>query len=183
MLKLNPPQPSLTAESSWLAKHFVWLNALIFQLVWFAAILLQQEAWPYVSALLLLHFYLSPTRRQDLPLLVGVSLVGMLVDSALSLSGVFVFADQAVLPLWLAFIWFHFSVALNHSLAWLRRLPILLVAVIGSISGSLSYLAGYRLGAVELPLGALSSALIIGALWALALPAFVHFSVWLKRRG
>ncbi|MCE2596184.1 DUF2878 domain-containing protein [Motilimonas cestriensis] len=183
MLKINLEQPSWAAESSWLAKHFIWLNALMFQLVWFAAILLQQDAWPYVSALLLLHFYLSPTRRQDLPLLIGVSFVGMLVDSALSLSGVFVFADQAILPVWLAFLWFHFAVALNHSLAWLRRLPLLLVALMGSISGPLSYLGGYRLGAVELPLGALSSALIIAVLWALALPAYVHFSVWLKRKS
>ncbi len=166
--------------SRWLTKHFIWINALVFQLVWFMSILWQQDGWPLALLLLLGHFYLSPCRRQDFTLMLGVSLVGIILDSSLSAFEVFVFAEQALIPIWLVLIWGHFALCLNHSLAWLRRIPLALVAVIGAIAGPASYLAGYRLGAVEIPYGSFISGLILAVFWALLLPAFVQFSARLK---
>ncbi|MCE2573131.1 DUF2878 domain-containing protein [Motilimonas eburnea] len=164
----------------WLVKHFIWVNALVFQLVWFSSILMQQDSWPITLLLLFGHFYLSPQRRQDVILMFGVTLVGIIMDSSLSALEVFVFADQVLMPVWLIFIWLHFALCLNHSLAWLRRIPLVLVALIGAVAGPASYLAGYRLGAVELSYGSVISGVIIAVLWALALPAFVQFSAKLK---
>lgn len=171
---------AVESVSRWLVKHFIWVNALVFQLVWFTSILLQLDSWPIALLLLIGHFYLIPNRRYDLTLMLGVSLVGIILDSALSALQLFVFADQALIPVWLVFIWFHFALCLNHSLAWLRRIPLALVAVIGAIAGPASYLAGYRLGAVELPYGSVISGLVLAVLWALLLPVFVQYSAKLK---
>ncbi|MEY3018087.1 MAG: hypothetical protein RL336_1222 [Pseudomonadota bacterium] len=148
---------------------FLWIQALGFQALWFTAVLGQNQ-WLVLSfALLASSVFFSPQRRADLKLW-PLAILGLIGDGLLTALGLFDF-DHA--PLWLATIWFGFVFTLNHSLRWLYNTRLILVATLGGISGTLSYLAGARLGAVNLPLGELLSAMLLASYWALLLPTLI----------
>ena len=74
-------------------------------------------------------------------------------------------------PYWIISMWMLFATTLNLSLKWLRDRT-WLAAVVGALAGPLTYVAGARLGAIELT--NLEAALAaLGAGWALMLPALV----------
>jgi hypothetical protein len=52
-------------------------------------------------------------------------------------------------------------------------MPMYLQALIGSVSGPLSYYAGYKMGSVALPEGVLKSLFILAVIWAVLLPVFI----------
>jgi hypothetical protein len=151
---------------------FFWAQAVGFQALWFSAVLGQNQ-WLFVGVtLLILSVATSPMRREDLKLW-PLALLGFAGDIGLSLAGLFQF-DQP--PLWLATIWLGFVFTLNHSMRWLTSLPLLGQAAIGALSGTLSYMAGHRLGAVELPYGQWLSAMVLATYWAALLPSLLFIS-------
>ena len=117
----------------------------------------------------MLHFYFSPSRRADFRVL-SIAFIGIAIDAGLALSGVFQFSQQ---PYWLGVLWFAFVLNFGHSLIFLRRVSGFWRGIIGAVAGSYAYLLSWQLGAVDLPLGGLMSALIIGAIWSVLLPALV----------
>ena len=66
---------------------------------------------------------------------------------------------------------------------WLQRLQRPFQAMIGAIAGTLSYLAGARLGAVDLPNGQGITALVLAAYWAALLPGLLMMSRRLTATG
>ena len=133
--------------------NFIW-----FQTIWWLVILMQSASIPYVLALFLLWFVLTPTRKIDGKLMLLVMLVGATIDSLLMYCSVFYFTEDAyvftalsmwMVPLWLVLLWGAFAATLAHSLDTLRSKP-LLAALVGGIFAPLSYLAGANFGAVDL---------------------------------
>ncbi len=151
-------------------------NALSFQLVWWASVLWANWSLLLTIPLLLLHFVLvtsienAPACHRDLHTMIRVGMLGVAIDALLTLLGVFEFNTS---PWWLDCLWLHFGLSLNHSLNFLRALPVFLQAILGGVFGSLSYLGGAHFYAVTLPLGMSTSALILALLWATLLPLFV----------
>ena len=155
-------------------------NFLGYQAVWFVAVLgaARGIAWPALAALAgfaAWQLALSRVRGADLRLMVLALGLGVLLDGALSLTGVLRYATPAPAlpsggaPLWILALWGAFALTLNHSLGWLRQRP-LLALLLGAAGGPLAYAAAARLaGAVALraPRGIAVAGLAAG--WAVAL--------------
>ncbi|MFG0379370.1 DUF2878 domain-containing protein [Pseudomonas sp. zbq_18] len=144
------------------------LNALLFQVGWFACIFGATRPWLLTVALACLaaHFIWIAHWRNEGRLVASVALFGCALDSFLLNLGVFDFAgDSRLLPAWLALLWALFATTLNHSLAWSAR-PWWLASVLGAVGGPLSYYAGAQLAGVGLPLGLWPTLLLLSALWA-----------------
>jgi hypothetical protein len=149
---------------------FSLYNVAAYQVAWFAVLIgaARGMAWAGAAVALLVcavHFAL---RRDAIELrLMGLCLaLGLIVDSTLSLSGQVRFEawSPGFAPYWMTTLWLAFATTLNHSLRWLMVRPAL-AAIVGAIGGPLAYLAGARLGALDIatPLTALP---LLALLWA-----------------
>ena len=147
----------------------VWFNALWFQITWFCAVLGRETLLPLTAGLILLHFYLVADRLRELRQLGLVALVGISVDAALSALGLFNFANDALVPLWLCGLWLAFATTFNRSLAFLADKPWLTVLA-GALVVPFNYGVGARVGAVEFGYSLPVSFIIMGAVWAILLP-------------
>ncbi len=154
-------------------RYFPLINAVWFQLIWFSVILYQQRAVPFLLVSILLHLLVSPTRKIDFYLLIFISMFGVFGDVLLSFTGMYQFPNNELIPIWLILLWCHFGFAFNHSLGWLSRFNIRLIALLGAIVGPLNYLAGHRLGAVDFSYSYLITLFSIGVIWAVNLPVFI----------
>ena len=148
----------------------VILQALWFQAIWFSAIFGQNEFALLLVCIFACHLLISKAWRSDLKIW-PIAVVGFCGDLLLTWLGVFEFA---AFPLWLAIIWLSFALTLLYSMAWLERFNIFGQAVIGGCTGCLSYLAGARLDAVELPFGIMTTAIILAVYWSILLPSMIN---------
>ncbi len=156
-----------------------WTQLLAFDGFWLLAVA-GQNPWVLLTILLLgLHFMFTPSRRADIRVL-WLALAGMTVDFILTVAGVFSFDHW---PLWLGVLWIGFVLTLGHSLRWMRRLSLWLLMITGALAGTGSYLAGWQLGAVSLPLGFWPSVLILALLWSVLLPVLVRLDRRLRRHA
>ncbi|MHC4375876.1 MAG: DUF2878 domain-containing protein [Planctomycetota bacterium] len=158
----------------------ILLNLLLFQAVWWTSVLGAANDRPLlgVGALLIfvaVHLALSSDRSRDLKVLAAVSLVGGLADTALAYADIYAFRTAGPggtpLPLWMWGLWANFSLTLFGALDWLRAKP-LVALVLGAVSGPLTYQGAVALGALELPRGGASLA-VLAVAWALLLPGLL----------
>lgn len=147
----------------------LWINALWFQSVWFCAVLGRETLLPLALALLCLHLVVVRDTLRELLQMTTVAAVGISVDAALSFSGVFLFPDGSLVPLWLCCLWLAFATTLSRSLAWLGR-NTLLAGCLAALALPLNYWAGQRLGAVEFGYPLPVTLAIMAALWAVLFP-------------
>ena len=155
----------------WLVANAVWL-----QVGWWACVLGAERPWLLwvVPMGVAVHLYLCPHRAAEARALLLVGLLGGALDSTLGALGMFDFDDKP-LPLWLALLWLVLACGLRHSLAWAGK-RFWLGALAGAVGGPLAYVAGARLAPVELPLGAVSTGLLLAPIWALVLPLLVRIA-------
>ncbi|MDJ0831948.1 MAG: DUF2878 domain-containing protein [Gammaproteobacteria bacterium] len=155
-----------------------WAQLIAFQILWFSAVIGRNE-WIMLSLLLIAaHFIFTPSRGTDWRV-IPIALIGITVDATLTLSGIFVFET---LPLWLGLIWIGFVLTLGHSMIWLRKLPWFVLVPIGAVAGTASYLAGWKLEAVELPMGLTWTIATLAILWAIMLPLLVQLDYKIRVR-
>jgi hypothetical protein len=164
--------------------HFI--NFVFFQALWFAGILGAARGLVWPGLLLLACFMLWqlwPGRRApgDIELILICAAAGILLDTLWIRCGLIryhaavPFSDWA--PVWIVALWITLALTLNHSLAWLRRYP-WAALLLGAGGSPLSYYAGSRLGAAELPEDPTISMLAFGFSWAVLVPALV----WLSKK-
>ncbi|WMC09363.1 DUF2878 domain-containing protein [Oceanimonas pelagia] len=154
-----------------------WTQLVAFEGFWLLAVA-GQNTWAWLTAALLgVHFAFTPSRRADVRVL-WLAVLGMATDALLTLSGVFAFSHW---PLWLGLLWVGFVLTLGHSLVWLRRFSRPWLALTGAVAGASSYLAGWKLQAVALPLGFWPSALVLALIWSGLLPLLVVLDQRLRR--
>lgn len=158
------------------------VNAVFFQLAWFAAVIGagRGHAMAGVVAVLLFACWqlrVRQTRSGDLRLVALALAIGMALDSALAATGMVRYAaawpSPALAPAWILALWAGLALSLNHSLRWLQTHPAW-AAVAGAIAAPLSYLAaahGWQAVAFAGPRGPTLAALAAG--WAVALPLLV----------
>lgn len=147
------------------------INAIIFQLAWLCAALLTEQASALIFGLLILHFLLTPSPKQDVKLLL-LAPMGWALDALLIHYQVF-YPIALQLPIWLALLWCVFILSLGHSLTWLGRISIPWLSLIGALCGSLSYYSAIRLGVFETKQALPNLLVILSVCWAIYLPVFI----------
>jgi hypothetical protein len=129
-----------------------------------------------VVAVVAIHLAINRARlRSEIALILAVTLFGILMETGFLGAGLIRYTGmtegQVLPPVWIAALWFGFGTLPNACLAWLKG-RWFLQAVLGFVSGPITYWAGVKLGAATLPDPGAGGALFAIALaWALALPA------------
>lgn len=143
------------------------INALLFQIGWFACVLGGSSYWLLIAiAVLAIHLLWTSSWQAEGPLIISVALIGTLVDSLLLTCGVFSFdTGGPLIPLWLSVLWAVLATTLNHCLDWTAK-PWWRASLLGAIGGPMSYYAGSKMAGVHLPLGLWPSMVVLGIVWA-----------------
>ena len=125
------------------------------------------------AALIAFHCAAVADIRSELNRVLPCAALGMGVDFTLAMTGVYDFG-ASLFPLWMVCLWFVFPTVLPRAMAFLGEgtwRPIILGAIAPA-----NYLAGAKFGAVTLPLGDVTTMLILVPLWMVMLPLMVKFS-------
>ncbi len=167
------------------------LNFGAFQALWAASVIGTGQGLSLLGPLLLaaylpLHFYLSPTRRQDFLLVCIAAGAGTLIDSGYVWAGWLDFNGIGLIPhlapLWITALWINFTLTVNHCLRVLQGKP-LWAAVSGAIGVPLAYWGGAALGAAQLHPPLWLSLGGVGLAWLIACPALFEAARWLNARA
>jgi hypothetical protein len=152
-------------------------NFIVFEAAWFGCILGVAHGHPAwgtaaIVAAIAWHLAISARPAAELALVGALCIIGLVAESAMVALGHVAYpGGQPVAwlaPYWLVALWGEFAIALNVTLRWLKRRP-LLAAALGALFGPLSFLGGVRLGAarfIDEP-AALTS---LAVMWALMMP-------------
>ena len=165
------------------------LNFAAFYLGWFACVVgtargLTIMGPVVVAALLLLHLMFSSDRVRELQLIVWVGALGFAIDSSQAALGIFTFVGAPgvwICPPWLVALWMNFAGTLNKSMSWLGGRPTV-AAVMGAVSGPVSYIAAARIGVIVFP-NPLVSLIVLSIVWALVVPGLFVLRDALAQRG
>ena len=160
------------------------LNFAMFYLGWFACVMGagHGDLWlgpSVVAALVIIHLLRTAAPVQEARLILLIGIFGFVVDTLQASVGLYAFARTSaapwLCPLWMVALWMIFATTLNASMSWLAG-RYRLAAVLGAFCGPVSYVAGARLGAIELPAQASASLVGIAIVWACVMPSLL----WLR---
>ena len=156
------------------------INILGFQVIWFGSIFFGDAFVAVTLVLIAMHLiYYKEYRASDLRLAGLCLFCGIVIDNALLFFDVMAFSStgytQYMVPLWLLSLWFAFGFTLNHSLRYFKQRK-LLAFICGAIFGPLSYLAGQRLGAVEMAFEPYWTFALFAVIWAPLFSFLTHLS-------
>lgn len=128
-------------------KRDIVVNALAFQAVWFAFVAGAAHGWWWIGFAVLLPFAAwqlarSAWPRADVALVLVAGALGFACDSVFAWTGMLEYATplpwRGVAPAWIVGLWVGFALTLNHSLAFLKRRPVV-AAVLGAVAGPFAY--------------------------------------------
>ena len=156
------------------------VNAVLFQIGWFACVLGAARGLPWIgplAAVAIIGWHLAHAARpeRELALIAAAALLGALFETLLVQMGWVRFETgvlvEGTAPSWMVALWAIFATTLNVSLRSLRPHR-WLAALLGAIGGPVAYYAGARLGALEFAAaGAALAAIGIG--WGILTPALL----------
>lgn len=158
------------------------VNILFYQAIWVLCVLAGNKGAIAGLVIVLIHLVITDRRRDDLKMMGFMLFTGLLVDGTLHQVGFFSFTVSGFpIPFWLMVIWLGLAITPHHSLAWLKKRP-LLSLLFGALGGPLAYWAGARLGAASFNWQLLYSLPLLALIWGLLWPAVMLFSV-LQSKG
>ena len=160
------------------------LNALFLQGLWFATVMGAARGWmtPAIicfGGFLLFQVMYGEQARHDLLIGLIAAAAGFFVDTLwvqlgwVAFSHALPFPDVA--PWWIVMLWCGLALTINSSLSWLKS-RLAAAALLCLISGSLSYYAASRIGAVEIIEPAWFF-VCLGLSWAVLIPGLL----WIAR--
>lgn len=156
-------------------------NFLAFQAGWFACVVGAAEgsAWfgpAIVAVLVALQLTISRRWRSETWFLAKAACLGTVFDTALKSTGSLTYAadpfDTWLAPPWISAMWVNFALTFHGSMSWLRE-RYLLASALGALGGPLAYWAGSELGGISVQIHWTAASVILGLLWALALPTLL----------
>ncbi|MCA9593214.1 MAG: DUF2878 domain-containing protein [Myxococcales bacterium] len=159
-----------------------WLDFVLFQGVWFAAVLGAARGAAFAGPLAAIGYVAlrlaskTPARRV---LVLGGSgaLLGFGVDGALRSAGWVHYAAAPgptwLAPPWILGLWVAFALTFAGSLSWLTRRPLASV-LLGAVGGPVAFWSGERLGALSLNA---STLWVLSGAWALATPLLARVAL------
>jgi hypothetical protein len=160
------------------------LNFALYQVGWFACVLgaaYGEASWGVAVAMSLvgLHMLLTTDRINQAKLLFVSASVGLVVDIALLRIGVYQFPSASLLdglpPLWMSALWIQFATTFRYCMRWLSG-RYAVCGVLGLAGAPAAFLGGERLGAVAFCAPRVTNVLILGSLWAIAIPLLIYLS-------
>jgi len=132
------------------------INFILFQSIWFILILAaaHESFYGLVIGLLLIlvQYWHGKLMVPDFKLILASIIIGFAHDTSLNY---FKFIQYNIdfntyySPFWIIGLWISFALTINHSLAWLGNKK-LLQMIFGLIGGPLAYIAGEKLGAINM---------------------------------
>ncbi len=159
-------------------KHFKALpnviNFLAFKIGWVAAVFGATQGMPWLGPVWILlwvsaFFFWQNQQRTEWILVLGAAAIGYSLDSFLVLVGSVQFPISSQFggpaPLWMVAMWVNMAASLRYSLGWMRN-RYFFGALLGMILGPAAYLAGERLGGINL----IGGMLPIAIEWFIAMP-------------
>ena len=176
-------RPSRLPDGSggWLSQRL--LNFIAFEAAWFACILAVAHGHPIwgttaIAATVAWHVAVSERPASELALVGAMCAVGIVAETIMVNLGFVGYPyGQPVTwlpPYWMVALWGEFAIALNVSLRWLKRRPLLAMAL-GAIFGPLSFLGGVRLGAARFATEPVAL-LALAIQWAALMPLVMSLS-------
>jgi hypothetical protein len=153
-------------------------NLIGFKVYWFGLVILGKIFVPLTLCWLILHIYLCEKRLAEFKLITTVTIIGILVDSALSFFDVLLFTEQLITPLWLITLWGVFASTIAHSLQILSHSK-KLQFIIGFIFPPLGYIGGASLSAVYFGHTILVTYFILAPIWGALMVLFFYLKDWL----
>ena len=156
-------------------------NFVLFQASWIALVAGAANGLLLPGALLTAVFVGWELSRSDNPrelcLLVAVAVCGgIVIDGGYAVTAVlFALCIPPLAPWWILGLWVVFALTLTESMGWMRRRR-LLGSLMAAVAAPLSYYAGYKLGAIEFPLGFWWAMGVAAATWMPAIFALVTFA-------
>ena len=165
------------------SKYYFLVNLLIYQVCWFACVLSAANGMPWISVVIVAvavahHLYISSQPAVELKLIVVVTIIGSVWDSALVARGLLEYPSgmfiNGVAPYWIISLWAAFAITLNVSLTWLKK-HIWVAFLLGAIGGPLVFFTAEKMGALQFS----DMTLALGVLavgWTLLMPLIVKLS-------
>lgn len=140
-----------------------------FQLLWFLAVMGQAQL-QYLTLSLVIITMLATAININIEWkkLVAIMIFGSLLDYFNIAIGWFEF-DQTGIPYWLIALWAIFAWYAYFLYPYVNQYPAAIVLAVGGIAGSLSYVAGSKLGAVSFGLSLSATAIILFVEWVLVI--------------
>lgn len=133
-------------------------NYVVFQLGWLACVWGASAGYPWLSLVaivpaLAFHFAVAREPVQEMKLLASCLVIGIVFDALLLATQWVSFPNgqwiPGLAPYWMAILWLFFGSTLNLSMDWMKGRPVA-AFLLGAIGGPLAYLAGQRLGGIDL---------------------------------
>lgn len=161
----------------------ILFNFVAFQVAWFACVLggandLALAGTLFVGLVVAAHLALARRAAPEALLVAATAGIGLVWDSGLVALGLISYTAgnfaPGVAPYWIVAMWALFATSLNLSMGWLKGRR-WLAALFGAVGGPLAYLAGARLGGLEMP----EPLLALGAQaagWAVILPVLTRLA-------
>ena len=141
------------------------VNAVAFQLCWFACVL-GGSLWAAGAVALFLMWHSQVIKIHEWRFIIAGTVAGFSIDSLWYSLGFIQFPNYnlAVIPAWLMLLWLAFNCTLQHSLLTFFQRP-WLIALLSAIAAPFSYYAGSVMGAIALsPIGLIAVGLGWGIL-------------------
>lgn len=162
---------------------FKILNFGLFQAGWFAAALMHDDSNWVLLGLVAFHFVISPEKRLDAKLLLVLLPIGLTLEVAMIYLGFVSFNSALILPIWMIGLWCLLILSFNHSLKWLRELPLLVQVILSGGFGVASYLAAQKFQALNIGEPQLQYAAAIALVWAIQLPVMLIITKQVNAEG
>lgn len=153
------------------------INVIAFKIGWISSVFGGANGMPLAGPAVVLvavaiHLYLAAEPRRELALILMTGVIGGAWDSIMVQVGWVSYSTGTLIsglaPYWILGMWMLFATTLNVAFRWLQE-KLVLAAVLGAISGPLSYYAGGKIGAIVF--NDFTSAMIgLGIAWAFLLP-------------
>ncbi|MGB7343477.1 MAG: DUF2878 domain-containing protein [Pirellulaceae bacterium] len=159
-------------------------NFLFYQLGWFACVLGAAYQWPWLGAamamsLVCIHMMLTTDQPNQARLLIAALCIGVFVDTLLLILGVYSFPSGSIVdwfpPVWMSVLWIQFATTFRYCLSWMSG-RYALCSIAALLGAPVAFVGGERLGAVLLFSPRITNLLILGTLWAIALPMLLYIS-------
>ena len=155
-----------------------WLDLVLFKLSWIALVVFQSEALLPVLSIIVLRILTWGEISRFMPIIALTFISGLVMDSLLTVVGVFVFpllSPLGLLPSWLILLWLSFAMTLPRGFLFLSRWHWLAQSGIGVTAGCAGYFAGYLLNAVTFGFSLVITLGIVAVLWAAFVPLMYKF--------
>ena len=139
------------------------LASLFFNVYWLIAVL-GQQAYVWVLALIVIACWWKFPKGIKVALSIGC--FGVVMDLILSAADIFAF-ESIIIPSWLVMLWLGFGTFIWFMRSTILQYPAIVIGFLGGIGGSMSYFAGYRLDAVQWPMGVGITLSVLFVIWLL----------------